>query len=885
MEWRDAWRALFPRRHIEADVHDEITFHIEERIRELKDRGWSDAEARAEVLRQFGDVGSIEAACQHYDQQRVSARGRRWMVEAWVREARWAARSLRRSPGFTTVVIVTLALGIGASTAVFSVLESVLLRPPPFAEPDRLVVIWENDRATGTTRELASPADYFDFRARARTLSDLAMVAERAAVLTRSASDPIQIDVAAVTASLPGVLGIELQMGRPFVDADDVPGGPARAILSDGFWRTQLGGDPSVLGSALRIDERPYEIVGILPPDVEYPDAGTDVWIPLQEAQSTAVRYSHWVEVVGRLAPGATVEDAQTDLSRIMAELEAEYPQANVNRGAFVERLTDVGRGELRSTLWVLFASVLVVLAIACVNVANLLLARGTGRTQELAVLSAVGAAGRQLTRKFVVEGALLTAAGAIGGVLVALIGVRTLLAAAPPEASALGSPQLNASVLGFVLAIAVLVSSLFGLLPVLQTRRLDLQHPLKEGSRASGGRGGALLRRGLVAAQLSLAVALLLGATLLIRTLLHLQQVDLGFQPDHTLKAELALPTSRYFGPMDAWPDWPVVTGFLSRLQSETARLPGAQASAVVLNHPLDPGFTNSFLIDGRPYDPEQGEMSVRMVTSGYFEAVGLARVRGRALDPSDRSDSEPVVVINRRAADRYFPGADPLGSRISFWGSSRRIVGVVENERIQGITVDPPPAMYISLLQNPPRSGHLTLLVRTSAPPLALADGVRDVVHVLDAEVPVYNLSTMEDAHAEALARERFASLVLTVFAGVAVLLALLGVHGVLSYLVSQRRREVGVRLALGATPRDVVVLVLGEAARMIALGVGVGVVVAYGAARGLTGLLYGVSPSEPLTYAIVALTLAAAALLASVIPAGRAAGVDPISSLRSD
>lgn len=885
MEWRDVWRRLFPRRSIRTDVEDEIDFHIEGRVSELVRLGWDEGAARAHVTERFGDRGRVEEACVSYDAQRVDDDSWRETMGTWWRDLRFAVRALGKSPSFTGAVVLTLALGIGATTAVFSVLEGVVLRPLPFPEPDRLAVVWQNDRATGTVRENASTSDYFDYVERNRTFDGLAIHALGTAVLAREGASPLQLNAASVSRSLLDVLGLEMQMGRNFTDAEDTPGGPDAVVLTDRMWRDLYGANPSVIGTSVVIDDEAHEVVGVLPSGIDYPAGQTDVWLPIQQDLSTATRPQHWVSVVGRLRADASVIEAQADMARIMADLEVEYPNDNTNRGAFVEPLPDVGRGDLKTTLWILFGAVLAVLAIAFVNVANLLLARGAGRGRELAVMTAIGAGGNDVLRRFLAEGLVVSALSGLSGIALAAFGIRLLGTIAPPDVAVLGRPEINVVVLGFALAVCAAVCSGFALLPTVQTRRLDVQKELKDGRTTSGGGAGVRVRRVLVATQLGLAVVLLLGATLLLETVRNLRAVDPGFETRNALRVDFALPDSRW-PDMSTYPNWPSVFAFMDDLQEETQALPGVASAAVILNHPLDRGFTNSFRIDGRAYDPNQGEITTRLVTPSYFETVGLGLVDGRMLDEGDRVEAPGVVLFNRAAAERYFPDGDVLGQRVAFWGPDfREVVGIVENERMHGLTADVPPAMYISLYQSPPRPAKLTLMARTEVPPLDLVDGVRGAVTRVDPGVPVFNVSTMEATVEEAIARERFASTLLSIFAGVAVLLAVLGVHGVLAYLVSQRGHEVGVRMALGATRGDVVRLVVRQGVAMTILGVGAGLAGAAALSRVLQSMLYGVSPTAPTAYVLVGSALGIVALIATVMPARRAASIDPVRSLRSE
>lgn len=895
MEWRDVWRGLFPRRAVEQDVEDELRFHIEGRIRELVRQGMDEDDARADVLRRFGNVRSLEEACRIVGAQRVARERRRGTVEAVTRDLALAARTLKRNPGFTLTVIVTLAVGIGATTAVFSVLEAVVLRPLAFPEADRLAVVWQNDRATGTERERASTADYYDYVERSRTFQDLAMVYPGTAVLQREDAAALQLQATQVSRNLLSVLGIEPQLGRGFTEAEDRPDGPHAVMLTDAIWRDLFGADPTVIGTTVLIDQGmvgtggaavAHEVVGVLPPGLDFPSAETDVWLPIRQSPAIATRTNHWIRVLGRLGDDVALEAAQAEMSRIMADLEVEYPDDNVNRGAFVEPLADVGRGDARATLWALFAAVMAVLAIACVNVANLLLARGAGRAKELAVLTAVGAGAGDVHRRFFAEALLITGFAAAAGIGMAAMGNRALYGLAPGELQSLGQPELSLPVLTFALLLTAAICLAFGLLPTVQARRLDVQRELKDGRTSAGGRVSLAVRRTLVAAQLALAVSLLLGATLLIGTVRNLQRVDPGFRADQTLRLELVLPAGLYPETMATYPDWPEVNATIAALEEEVEAVPGVRSASVVMNHPLDAGFTNSFRIEGRPYDPTQGEMTTRLVSPSYFETARLEIVEGRALTDLDRVGSPPVILLNEEASDRYFPAGDALGSRIAFWGATyREVVGVVRNERVHGLTVAAPPAMYLSIAQAPPRGGAITLLARTDVPPLSVAEPVRDAIARVDARIPVFNTTTMEATVAEAMAGERFASTVLVIFAGVAVFLAILGVHGVLAYLVSQRGHEVGIRMALGASRQDVIRMVVRQGMTMTVLGIVAGFAVFLAGSGVLRSLLFGVSPTNPTIYVAVGGCLGLVAMLGSAVPALRAASIDPVRSLRAE
>ena len=748
-------------------------------------------------------------------------------------------------------------------------------------------IIWENDRASGTTREAASIPDYFDFLQRTRTFADIAMFAFRPATMSRSDGEPIRIDIAATTHNLEEILGVATQVGRGLNPSEDQPGGDLVALLADDFWHSAFNGDDAVLGTTIRIDDRSHTIVGVLPARLDFPVKGFDMWVPMQQSPTTAPRSNHSVRLIGRLAPGATIAEADAEMGGIAADLEVEYPNDNANRGTFVQPLDEVMRGDVRLTLSVLFGAVAAVLLIACANVANLLLARGADRTQEVAVCVALGAGSARLIRRFLIESLMLAGVAMALGVALAFFGLRALLAIAPGDVLAVGTTEIDLTVLGFALATSALIGTVFGLIPTLQARRLDVQSQLKEGRNQAQAASASkqLLRRLLVAGQLAMAVMLLVSAGLLMRTLWNLRRVDPGFTAQHVLRADVLLPQARYPRDFSIFPNWIEIQSFNRELLSRVAALGGVRAAALASNHPLQAGFTNSFVVAGRPADPDQGEITTRIVSPGYLDTVGLRLMRGRPIQSTDTAEAPFVALLNVAAVDRYFPDEDPLGQQIGIWGAGlREVIGVVENEKMHGLDRDPPAALYVNILQAP-QVGAVSLLVRTDDNPRALIPAVREVVWSIDRNLAVFRIATMEETLAQAVQRERFASVLLAIFAAVAVFIASLGVYGVLSYLVAQRGHEVGVRMALGASRGDVVRLVVRQGLAMTVAGLAVGMAGAVAVSRLLEGLLFGVTPTDPLAYVGVVAGLGGAALAASVLPARRAARIDPIVSLRGE
>jgi putative ABC transport system permease protein len=821
-----------------------------------------------------------------------------------VGDFRFALRLLRKHPGFTVAAVLTLALGIGANTAIYSVINAVLLRPAPVEALDRLVMVWETDRVTGTTREPASVPDYLDFLTRVRTLAGLSALAAGEANLNPSSGDPERLLTLSVSHDMLPLLGIKPVAGRGFSEEEDRAHGPSVVLISESLSR-RLFNAQSALGQTLRLDEEPSTVIGVVPDATDFgvlqmlsaaaysrsfADRGeaakVDVWRPLQPDPRALPRETHPIFLVGRLASGASRDTAQSELTAVAADLERTYP-VNRGRGVNVEALTDVVFGSVRPILRVLVAAVLVVLLIACVNVANLLLARGAARAPEVAVRTAVGASWTRLLRQFLTESFVFTLIAALAGVVVAYAGMRALLSLAPADIPRLSLVTLDGSVLGATLVVTAVVAITFGLVPTIQARRLEVASTLKDdgGARSTGDRDRSRVRGALVVAELAAAVMLLSGSGLLIRSFWKLQHVETGFHPEGVLKAEFQLPRSRYPVNMAAWPDFKEQHAFLTALQERAAQLPGVVSVAIAGNHPLDPGFTNSFRIVGREAEATNWpEISVRRVSAGYFRTVGLPLKTGRLLAATDTLPSQAVAVINEAAARRFFAGLDPIGAQIRFWGVARTIVGVVGDEKFQGLSGEAPIAVYVATAQAPAVNGAGVLLVKTAGDPALLAQSVRTAIRAQDPMLAVFGLEPLEHTVSRSVSQRRFAMLLVTAFASVALLLAAIGVYGVLSYDVALRRREIGIRLALGAEPARILKLIVAQALTLVGVALALGGSAALGLTKLLASLLFGVSERDPLTLAAVAIVLTLVAFAASAIPAWRASRTDPATALRA-
>lgn len=883
-------RSLIVGATADRELDDELRLHVELETEAGVARGLSEREARREALVLFGGL-------ERFREETREVRGGRWLEELRT-DVRIAFRQLRRSPVFAVAAVASLALGIGANTAIFSVVDAVLLRELPFTEADGLVVVWQTDRASETVHEPASWPDLVDYRERSRTLAGAGAFVALDATLMLPGSEPERVAALGVTPDLLQLLGVRPLHGRLFSDAG-VAGDAQHVVISEAWWRTRLAGDPRVVGSSVLINERPATIIGIVPADVDVAirqihnradyhvplgGARVDVYVAMRPDAASYPRSTHPFLVIGRVADGATAAGAGAELAGIAADLESLHPE-NAARGARVETVRSVVFGPLRPALLLLMGAVVLVLLATCANLANLLLARTAGRSREVALRRALGAAGSRVSRQFFVESAVLTALGAAAGIALAHAGLRLLVGLAPGDIPRLADASLDPRVLLFTGCIAVAVTLAFGMLPALQLRAASLNDVLKASDRSgTSSRGGGRLRAGLVVAEVALAVALTIGAGLLLRSFQELRQVDPGFRAAGVLKAQYDLPATRYPLDFSRWPDLPDIHRVHDELRRRTAALPGVAAAALAAPHPLDAGFTNSFVIIGREsQSAAMPEIRTRFITPGYLATLDVPLLSGRDLREGDAAGATPVALINRTAAERYFEDMEPLGRQLRFWGIPWTIVGVIGDERFHGLSADTEPAVYAPLAQAPQNSA--TLLVRTAGDPLSLAPSIRTQLRDIDPQLALHGIETLETTLAGSLSTPRFLAALISLFGAVALVLALVGVHGVLSYMVAQRSREMGIRVALGAANGDVLRLIVGEGARLAALGVAIGLALALALSRLLPTLLFGVSAADAATYIAVAGGTLITALLASWIPARRMLRMSPAAVLRAD
>jgi putative ABC transport system permease protein len=861
-------------------MNDELRLHFEMAVADGMRRGLSLEQATAESRRHFGGMEQVKEIYR-------DARGVR-AIEELVRDLRYGLRALRRSPGFSVIVLLTLTLGIGANSAIFSVVRGVLLRALPYADPRQLVMAWETDRDSGTRSEPASIPDYFDFLSRARSFASLAAFAVQPLNYVPAEGAPERLSAALVTGNFLPSLGVSTTLGRGFTSAEDRPGGARAVVISDRFWQTRLDGARDVLGRTLHLDDISYVIVGVVPRTMQFPTADVDLWVPMQLTPESGPRSSHGVTLIGRLRPGVTVGAAQQEMTSIAAQLEREYPRDNNARGVRLEPLEETLLGPVRPALRILLGAVALVLLVACVNVANLMLARLTARAREVAVRSALGATGLRLTRQFVVESLILTLAASVLALLLAPLTLRALLAIAPSSLPRLNEVRLDGAVMAVTLGIAVAVAMAFGVLPAITARGwgISLNDHLRGGQRGGASPRQQRVRGALVMSEMAVALVLLVGAALLMQSFWRLRRVDPGWTSTNVLRVQFQLPRTRYPQSYADYPgSWSRIIDFERELVTQTASLPGVRSVAIASNDPLDAGFTNSFVIEGRESEARNGqaELATRPVSANYFATLGIPVLQGRPFQSSDDASAAPVVLINEAAAHKYFPAESPIGHRLRFWGAWRTIVGVVGNERFAGVATEAPPAMYPPITQAPTASANL--LVRAERDPQQLVGAVRELFRQLDREIAPYGIATMDEVLDGSIAQRRFTMELLCGFAALALGLALIGVYGVVSYGVARRTHELGVRMALGATRRDVVRHVLRDGARLALFGALLGILGALAATRLLSTQLYGVKASDPGTLALAVTAIVLIALVGGYVPARRASRISVVAALQAD
>ena len=811
---------------------------------------------------------------------------RRLLAGLW-QDIRYGLRALAKSPGFTAVAVGALALGIGANTAVFSVFQGVLLNPLPYPDSDRLVWLWPADTRTGQAFGGAiSPPDFVDYRKQSTVFAPLSAFAQMDLTLAGTGQAE-RVPAAGVSAGFFETLGLKPALGRSFAPADEQSGWPQVAILSDGLWRRRFGGDPRVLGRTINIDGRGMTIVGVMPPGIDFPK-DAQLWQPLPFGYAELrVRRFHFLRVIGRLEPGVTIEQAEAQMKSICANLARLYPDSNALYSAHLVSLRDRIAGNLRPTLRVLMIAVGFVLLLACANVAHLLLARAAARQKEIAIRCSLGASAGRMFRQLLTESLLLSLAGGALGVPLAWWGLKLLVALHPANVPRLDEVHVDGRVLAFTAALSILTGILFGLLPALRSSAAGLAGLLQEGGRGgSAGRAHRRFHNALVVAEVALAAVLLSGAGLMIRSFERLANVNPGFNPAHVWTARIQLP--RWDTQAEKY-DPNRVMAFYAPLLDGLKVLPGVQSAGLVTDLPLS-GQNNDtwFTIEGRPpvAPSQRPDADQRTVSPDYFKAMGIPLMQGRYFTADDNLNSAKVAIISESLAKRFFPNQNPIGQHLNIdLGLPFRceIVGVVGDVRHRSLAGDVQPTNYVPLAQQPP--GGVNIVVRGRTDALALANAVRQEVRALNGGVPVFEVHAMGDLISDSAGAPRFRTQLLVVFAMAALMLAAAGIYGVMSYSVTLRTHELGIRVALGARRRDVTKLVVGQGMLLALAGVAIGLPVAAGLARLAASLLFEVGPADPVSFAAVPAILGAVAFLANYMPARRAARVDAMVALRHE
>ena len=798
---------------------------------------------------------------------------------------RYALRMLIKSPAFSAIAILTLGLAIGANSAIFSVVNAVLLRPLPYPHSEQLV------RVFGSQPQLAlaptSPANFLEWKEQNEVFERIGTYIGQGFNLT-GGDKPERVIGSRVSADLFQILGVQPALGRAFAEEEDQAGHGQVVILSHEFWQSRFGGAPNALRQTITLNERPYTVIGIMPPGFAFPDTRTQVWAPVAfNPAERATRDTNFIDVIARLKPGVAIEQARAHMTALAQRQAERYPDSNTGVGVNVISLHEQTVGEVRPMLVVLLGAVAFVLLIACANVANLLLARATARQKEMAIRGALGASRTRVVRLLLTESVLLGVLGGVVGLLIAIWSLDLLVSLKPANLPRLAEIGINRTVFLFTFAISVVTGIIFGLVPALQASKPDLNEGLKESGRgATGNPRRHRVRALLVVSEVALSLVLLVGSGLMIRSFARLLAVDPGFKADHVLTAFVSLPPSKYSKPEEQ-------AAFFERLIDGLRTVPGVSAAGVVTDLPLFGGSSTGFEIDGRPA-PLPGQRPLteyRTISPEYFSAMGMRLTEGRAFTLHDTQDAPGVVIINETLAAHFFNGEEPIGKRIGLSGNPRdwrEIVGVVHDVRNYGLDAEVKPEVYVPFLQNAPSylagvASAMNVVVRSKNDPSALANSLRERVQALDKDQPISEIRTMEWYLSDSMAQRRFNMLLLGAFAGLALTLAAVGIYGVIAYTVTQRTHEMGIRIALGAREKDIFQLIFGQAMLTTAVGIVVGLGAALGLTRLLQNLLYQVTATDPLVFASITLLLLLVAMMAAYLPARRAMKVNPITALR--
>ena len=892
-EWKEEVRKRLSRVNLEpaheAEIVEELAQHLEDVYQRSLRAGASKREAQSAALKELATDDLLQKEMRRsqtpFKESAVAGGPTSSSIVAdLLHDLRYAARLQRKNPAFTIIAIIALALGIGANTAIFSVVNTVLLRPLPYKDPERLVMVWEDATKQGYPRDTPAAANFVDWRDQSQNFEGMAAIADESFNLTGS-GDPERLEGRRVSATMFPLLGVEPQIGRVFTAAEDQSGAQRVVVLSYPLWQRRFGGDPGIIGQSLTLNGESYVVVGVMPARFQFPSSDDQAWVPIALTQQDAGnRNRHYLQVLGRLKPGVSLTQAQSEMSTIAARLQQQYPQSNAELGAVVQPLQEHLVGDIKPALLVLLGAVGLVLLIACANVANLLLARAAVRQKEIAVRVALGAKRSRLIRQFLTESVLLSTLGGLVGLAIAYGGLILLKAFIPENISQAREISIDVKVLAFTFLVSVATGLIFGLAPAIQAARFNQIDTLKEGGRdAATGGSGQRLRGLLVTAEVAISLVLLIGAGLLINSFLRLRNVDPGFRTDNLLTMKIVLPEPKY-------EEMARRSAFYTELVNRVQSLAGVRSAAVTSNLPLyRQGNSISIGIEGQPAPPPGQERIVvtRIISPGYLDTMSIPVLRGRGLTEQDTETTPNVVVISETMARRYWPGEDAVGKRIAV-GRIRKpedwvqVVGVAKDVRQFELNAEPKPQMYLTYRQ----MGFFDsrdLVVKTDVDPASMAATVRKAVWEIDKDQPVSNIQTMDQILAESIARQRFSMLVLAIFAAVALVLAGVGIYGVMSYSVAQRTHEIGIRMALGAQTGAVLKLAVGYGMKLVIAGIAIGLIAAFALTRVMSTLLFGVTATDPTTFALISLLLIAVAVLASYVPARRATRVNPIIALR--
>lgn len=813
------------------------------------------------------------------------------MESLWL-DLRYGFRMLVRSPAFTIVAIGVLSLGIAAGTAIFSVVNAVLLRPLKYDDPDRLMLVQESVPKLSLWLGAVSAAEFWDYKEGNDVFSNIACFTTENLNLTGQ-GEAARIQVARVSASLFALLGVPSKIGRTFTEEEDSPGGGGVVLISERLWSTRFGSEPDISGRTIRLDEKPYEIVGVMPARFQFPSTdntfsdSVDLWVPLaMNAEEKSRRGSFDYGVIGRLKPGVSVEQAQSDIQNVAERMQQEHPdiyKGNIGIAASVIGLEEEIVKPVRTVLLVLLGAVGLVLLIGCANVANLLVARSQARVKEMAIRTAVGASSGRLIRQLLTESLLLAFLGGGLGLLLASWAIELIVKFGPGNVPRLLDVSVDGRVLLFTIGVSVATGIIFGVAPAIQSSRVNLNESLKEsGGRGSGGRASTRTRGALIVFETASALVLLIGAGLLIESFIKLLRVPPGFNPEGVVVARTSMPANRY-------PKIELGKAMYQRALEGIGALPGVQSVSVASNLPLADDWTIGFRIEGEDQNTFH-TTSNTWVSNDYFRAMGIQVLEGRSFTDEDREGAVLVVVINQAFAHKYWPGEDPIGKRIRWGGFEARggvtwlnVTGVVADVRVSSLETEPRPATYMPIFQVPRTRRNVVFIARTAGDPAALVPAIRERIRAVDEELPVYDARTMNNVIAESVEQRKFAMLLISIFAAVALLLASVGLYAVMSNLVAQRTREIGIRIAMGARSVDVLTLVARQGLLLTLIGVALGLLCSFALTRTMQSLLFGVSATEPLVFVAVPLLLTGVALGACLVPGRRATKVDPMVALR--